>query len=103
MLQTTLGIRAKAAKVMNLNNIGRARVDAERSWERELILCCFHVQADDRCQVSLCEEWLCFVRHFWSFCSMQSLVLDIMRSRKLNTHKEFIIEVEEVTRYTDAI
>lgn len=33
---------------------------------------------------------------------MQSLVLDAVRSRKLNAQEEFIV-VEEVSRYTNAI
>lgn len=34
---------------------------------------------------------------------MQSSVLDIVRTRKLNAHKEFRIEVEEVSRCPNAI
>lgn len=72
MLQSYLGIRAVAAQVMSLKNLGPAS-RAERSWEGQLLLRFFHVLADARCEASPYREWLCFVYHrflefLFSFC-----------------------------------
>lgn len=55
-----------------------------------------------RCQVSPYKEWLHFIyQTFLEFLLSARLVLDTVRSRKLNAHKEFI--VVEVGRYANAI
>lgn len=49
------------------------------------------------------EKAALFLKHFWSFCSAQSRVLDTARSRKPNAHTVFIIAVEGVSRHTAAV